>query len=260
MKIGCCARPEEISLVKELGFDYVELSGKVISAMNEDCFQALVSQLSQLELPCRNLNAYCPPEVQMAGPAYNKNANRAYAESLAGRAMALGVQCVCVGSPLSRRLPENFDRKLAVDQLTGFLSDMAEVFSSAKIKIGFEALGVCYCNFFNHMEETLPLLDRFPAGTIGLTVDFYNMEQSGEEELPLGPYLPHIVHAHISDDAGAPDKRDFLIPSRFPIHHRRLRRLISGGYDETISLEIDLPVRRTEAIRSLQLLRETCIS
>ena len=44
MKIGCCARPEEISLVKEAGFDYVELAGKTLASMEESRFKALESE------------------------------------------------------------------------------------------------------------------------------------------------------------------------------------------------------------------------
>lgn len=260
MKIGCCARPEEISLVKEAGFDYVELAGKTLASMEESRFKALVDKLGSLDLPCWNLNACCPPQIHMAGPLYHREINRAYLQKLASRASVLGIRCVCVGSPMSRILPEGFDRKLAEEQLVAFLVDMTEVFSPIGVRIGFEPLGTCYCNFFNYMEETPPLLAHFPRELVGLTVDFYNLEHSQEADRPLDAYLPRIFHVHISDDAGSPSQRDFLIPGKYPIHQARLRRLIDSGYHGSVSIEIDKPVRLPEATVSLQLLRKACVS
>lgn len=256
MKLGCSARPEEVALVKELGFDFVELPAKVVAAMPEAQFQALAEELRRLALPCSNFNAYCPPEIQMIGPERDPERNRAYARAVARRAQVLGVRCVCVGSPRSRTLPPGYDPAAAVDQLADFLADTAREFADAGAKPAFEALGTCYCNFFNRMEELPALMDRFPGGEIGLMADFYNMERSGEGDLSLEPYLPHILHVHISDDAGDPSKRDFFDPARFPIHRRRLLALAALGYDGTVSIEIDMPVRRAEAAQSLAFLRE----
>ena len=228
--------------------------------MEESRFHSLANDLQHLNLPCWNLNACCPPEIHMAGPEYHREANRAYLKMLAFRSNLLGVHCIGVGSPLSRTLPAGFDRKLAEEQLVVFLADMLEIFTPIGIRIGFEPLGICYCNFFNHIEETASLLFRFPRDSFGLTIDFYNLEHNQEADLPLGPYLSRIFHIHVSDDAGSPSQRDFLLPEKYPVHSARLCRLIDSGYHGTISIEIDCPVRLPEAAASLQMLRTVCIS
>lgn len=155
--------------------------------------------------------------------------------------------------PGSRRLPVDFNRETAWDQARAFTAGTAELFARFGIRVGFEALGPCYCNFINRVQEASRMAGQLSG--VGLTLDFYNMEQSGEADCPLLPYAHQILHVHLSDDLGSPQQRSFLRPEKHALHRSRIKRLAEAGYDGTLSLEVDVPVG-PEAARSLAFLRE----
>lgn len=254
MKFGCGAQLHELALVKELGYEYVELRGGVIAALSEADFQTVVETLHALELPCLGLNAYCAPNIVMLGPDYDRTVAKSYAKHVAKRAQQLGVVKMGIGSPKARQVPAGYDLTLAMEQARGFVADTAEVFGQVGIAIGFEPLGPCYSNFINTMEQGLALIEPLRAYGVGLVPDFYNMEQSGEGDLDLTPYQPMMVHAHISDDLGTYTQRSHLLEEKFPLHQQRLKRLMDTGYDDTLTLEIDIPITQ-EMGKTLAFLR-----
>jgi hypothetical protein len=96
-------------------------------------------------------NAYCPPEVRIAGPGYAPGPAREWAKRSAERAEELGVRFVGGGSPFSRDLPAGFSIERAWDQAVEFFSVTGEAFLEAGVQVCVEALGPCYCNFINRL-------------------------------------------------------------------------------------------------------------
>lgn len=257
MKVGCSAFIPEIPAIYAMGFDFVELRGRDVSALSDSEMDALEQQIDRLSLPCLSLNAYCPPSVVIAGPDFDLKRGRDYAEALARRAARLGVAVIGIGSPLSRHLPDGFDRRLAWEQVLAFTSETAEAFAKYGIKTGFEPLGVCYCNFINHVEEVLRISEALKRDQVGLTLDFYNMEHVQEDAMALDKCAPYIFHVHFSDDLnGDPRKRAFLRADRLAIHRERLQRLMAVHYNGTLSLEVDIP-SCPAAAENLTFLRKT---
>ena len=199
MQIGCATRDEHaIGLVKSVGYDYLEFSGKGLVAMTEEEYQELKKDLSRTGLRCECLTAYCPPEIIIAGPGFDPENAADYAKQVAKRAQELSVCNVSVGSPFSRNLPEGFDRKLAKEQACRFFEETARVFAPYGITVCVEPLGRCFCNFINDLSEAEEIIVRVGAKNLGMVVDFYNMEQNGDADQDLGKYLSVILHAHIS--------------------------------------------------------------
>lgn len=254
MRIGCGARIEELALVKEYGFDYVELRGRALMAMSLREVEELRGQLEARGLPCLAINAYCPPEITIAGPRYDRARARRYAEELSLRAGLIGAKKIGIGSPCSRTLPEGYDRALARRQCGEFLADTAEVFAKEKVETGIEPLGYCFCNFINHLEEAYELAVSLDGYPVGITLDFYNMEQSGEADIELERFADRIIHAHISDDWGSPNLRSPLDAEKLALHAARVEKMMKAGYDDTLTLELDVPM--DEAAReSLRMMR-----
>ena len=242
-------------MLKNAGFDYVELSGRNVCAMEKSAFQELKRLLVATGMPCLGLNAYCPPDIRIAGPGFSKDTAREYAKRCLQRAAELNVRVVGVGSPMSRHLPDGYDRSKALGEAEAFFAMTAEVFATEHIYVCVEALGPCYCNFINHISEAQAVVRAVGMDNLKLVLDFYNMEHSGEADIPLEPFIPDIVHAHISDDAGSPRARWFLKPEKRDMHAARVKRLVAAGYQGAMTLEIDLPADEKEAKQSLQMLR-----
>lgn len=256
MEYGIVIASRDYEAARDSGYDYVEFSGREIAALDAPAFETLRQQVTDGP-PCLGLNAYCPAQVVIAGPGFDPDMARRYAEGLAVRAAALGVRVVGVGSPFSRTLPAGFDRALAWRQAVRFFRETALAFAGCGIEVCVEALGPCYCNFVNRLDEAVRLAQEADQPNLGVVLDFYNMEHSGEADADLRPYASWIRHAHISDDAGDPRRRAYLRPDRRAVHAQRVQGLATAGYDGRISLEIDVAYDAREAAQSLQMLRQT---
>lgn len=256
MKFGCVAAIADYPVLEKAGLDYVELSGRNVCAMEESAFIKLRRLIKTGALPCLGFNAYCPPDVRIAGPGFSAFVAREYAKRCLERAADLNVQVVGVGSPMSRNLPEGYDRNLAMRQAEEFFAVTAEVFAEQNIYVCVEALGPCYCNFINRLAEAQDIVRDVDMENLKLVLDFYNMEHCGEADIPLFPFIKDIVHAHISDDAGSPQRRWFLKPEKRDLHAARVRRLRDAGYPGAITLEIDLPADLFEVKQSLGILKD----
>ncbi len=252
MKFGHCALRHELKAVKESGYAFTELRGKIVAAMTEQEFDSLCTMLADLELPCMGFNAYCGPDVVIAGPGYDRENTRRYARHLAERGKKLGIRQVGIGSPFSRNLPDGFDRTLAAAQLREFLLDSAECFAPADVRVALEPLAPFFCNFINNYDEGMEYVTALADQGVGLILDFLNMELSGEDERDLTPLVPYVLHTHISDYADSPWQRDELKPELYSVHQERLRRLRAAGYNGTVSIETDLAYDTPRAIETLR--------
>lgn len=256
MRIGCSlltAQDMEAAVLS--GFDYVELMGKYLVGLQEEAFTALCRQQERMAVPVLGLNGYCPEQIQMIGPGFHLKQAGEYARACAERAGKLGVKFVGIGSPASRQLPEDLTYDAAVRQLRQFLCVTAEAFAECDITVCLEALAGCYCNFVNTVREASDIVESLKLPNLALVVDFYNMEHMGEADMDLQAYSGHIVHAHISDDDGAPWRRSYLKQEKSIVHRQRIRRLLATGYQGAVSLEIDCRIDRKRAVQSARIMR-----
>ena len=256
MRIGCAARAQDAGVIASCGYDYLELPGRWAAAQPPSQLRALARHLEALGLPCEALNAYCPPEVVIVGEGFDLAKATEYARRCAGAGAELGVRLVGIGSPLSRKVAPGYDKKAAFSQMSDFFDATAEVFRTYGMMVGIEPLGRCYTCVLNTPQEAREIVESCRADNLGLVVDFYNLKQNGDGDIPLTPFLPFILHAHISGDAGSPLKRWFLPKDAGP-ELERVRRLLEGGYQGRLSVEVDLPVEEQAARRTLALLRST---
>lgn len=257
MIFGSAALPSEVLSVSQAGFDYVELSCKVITTMESNSFLKLCHTLQSLSLPALFLNCYCPAEIIIAGPGFDGNLVRKYAESVAERAVQLGVKGVGIGSPKSRILPNGFSRSTAVRQIREFLTITADVLDAKGVSVALEPLGTCYCNFINSIAEAMDVLSTNLSSPVFLQPDFYNMEHVGEADMDLQPVFPQISHVHISDDRDRdPTQRSYLKPEKAHLHTRRIQRLHQLGYDRTLTLEIDVAFDPELGAESLSIMKQ----
>lgn len=257
MQIGCSLIDmDDIHRVGPIGFDYVELMGKYLVSLEEKDFVTLTRTLDRYNLSCMGLNGYCPAGLVIAGPGFDIGQIEGYARKVALRAKQLGTKYVGIGSPESRKLPYGYSHELAKLQMTDFLKATAEEMGRYGITVCLEALAPCYCNFINYITEAIELTQMIGWESIRVVLDYYNMEFTGEADMDLLPWTEEIVHGHISDDAGCPEKRYFLKPEKKEIHQRRVRALWESGYRGALTIEVDLPADVNMAAESLRMLHD----
>ena len=259
MIYGCSSSPEEVSFVSDAGFNYVELPGKKIMAMENADFFSLYCKLQKLSLPALFFNSYCSSAIIIAGPKFDRGSVRSYAEKIAERGALLGIKGVGIGSPNSRILPPDFSDDTALSQLKEFLNITTEILDKKGIIVALEPLGKCFCNFINSVKEASSVLTCGVLPQVTLLADFYNMEHEGEADMDLFPVIHQTSHIHISDDQdNIPSMRSYLKEEKKPIHIKRIQNLQKLGYNKTITLEINVPVDTKRARKSLAVMKSAC--
>ena len=262
INVGCTVvNLDDIETAASTGLDYLELMGKAVTALENEHFAELLRRVKQSVVPIRGMNGYCPAEIVMVGEVSQRDIKkyREYAKKCSYRAAELGVEKVGIGSPASRQIPKGMDVSQALRQMEEFLHVTAEEFAKYRICVCVEALATCYCNFINTTAGAYDIVERMNHPFIRLVIDFYNMDMMGEADIDLSSYLSKLVHVHISDDENDVYKRSYLKKDRTQIHQERLSKLFSIGYEETVSLEIDLPIEPKKLKESIQVIR-TAIS
>ena len=257
MQIGLCTAAKNIAEVQKIGYDYIELSGNEIMAMNEEAFEALVSERARLGFPVKGFNAYCNEKTPMVGDQFREETARQYAAEICRRGAALGIEFLDIGAPFARRLPEGYDRNKADEQCMRFLEVTAQEAQKYNIKVLFEALHNQCCNYVHYTSEALAIVEKLAIDNLMINLDFYHMEIMQEAFEDAIPAMNSVGHLHYNHTPAGKLNREYIIEEDRPalLHIRDVIR--AGGYDGTFSVEPDATDAFAElAPVSLKIMRE----
>ena len=202
MKIGCCARGEDIRLVPEIGFDFLELPGAIVARMEQAEYKELLHTVRGLPVPASNMNMALPGDVKLCGEEYDPAHSDEYFRQICSRAAELGVKGIGVGSPNSRADITRFPEETAWRQAQEAIGSFCDIAKPYGISVLWEALSGGETNFGICMRESvekmvLPLLNNGTDNT-GLVCDLFHMSENGETAADAEAVLPYIKHVHIA--------------------------------------------------------------
>lgn len=234
MKIGVCANPNAGEVLKEAGFDFIEM-GVSAALMPDKPYSDFVNVLDRImnsPLPCLSVNCLLPGHMKISGPSVNIPEVKSYLGTVCERAADARVEKIVFGSGGSRRCPEGFDRNRAFEQLVEFGKILGEEAARNDIVIAVEPLNRSECNMLNSVSGTLEYLKRVGNPCVRLHADSYHWGLEDEEGRDFTAAVPFICHAHIATYKSrmAPGGEDADFSRFFGI-------LKKGGYDGTISIE-----------------------
>ena len=127
MKLGFCGSVDQAALVRDWGYDYIELALAPLAVLSDEDFTAALKILRQSDLPCLACNIFLPRSVRVTGDAADPAVNERYLRTALGRAARLGAEVVVFGSSGSRNIPGGFPAARALEQLRAFAAIAAGV-------------------------------------------------------------------------------------------------------------------------------------
>lgn len=255
MKFGCCIQKiQDLSLVKEAGYDFFEFSGTVVASMEERDFLHFAELAQEIGLPCIGFNSYCNGTPVIVGDRFSPQNISAYAQKVCKRGALLGAAAIHIGSPAARRLPPSYPHELAVQQCLQFLQITADIAKEYGLQVRFEALNDHCSDFVNSIEEAVQLVQGSSLEQVGLVLDFFHIQVMGEPFSQVEVALPYLCHVHISTcgphwERGYPQEQDR------DTYTQIFSWLKRHGYTQTVSIEADT-FTYEDAKKSLSLLRE----
>lgn len=251
MKLGCCVPRERIVSAREAGFDFAELTvvDNLRPLESEAAWRPVGQEIEAAALPVEAANVFFPGDWRLVGPAADLAATRAYVDTAARRAAALGVAVMVFGSGRARSAPEGYPHGRALQELSAVLQVMAEAGARHGVTIALEPLRQAETNLVHTVREASELVWPLGHPRVGVLADFYHMD---EEQEPLDDLLAAgnlLRHVHVADtDRLAPGTGHYDYPGFFARLHR-------AGYQGRISVECRWEDWERESREALTFLR-----
>lgn len=208
MRFGCCGsmvatEPDKtgveiVEKLKEIGYDYIELSLAHISSLSEEDFLNLVERVRSSGIRCEACNNFFPPDLRLTGNNVDMEKIEKYLEVALSRAWKLGVEVIVFGSGRAKSFPEGFPRERAWEQIVNLSRLISEMARNYNITIAVEPLRREECNIINRTTEGLEIVKEIDRDNVKLLVDFYHLRSEGEEPSIIRNCKGYITHIHFA--------------------------------------------------------------
>ncbi len=224
---------ELVKMIKEAGFDYIEMRLMLVEALSDEEFEKLVKTLNELELPCDVCCALFPKTVRVTGNDRDNDVIRNYLEKAFYRANVLGAKKVVFGSAPARALDEETTMEEGYNQVAEMIKDiMIPLCEKYDITVVIEPLRHDACNFINTVTDGEKLVKMVNSERIKLLADSLHMLTNEEDAGQIFDYKEDLYHVHIADTQRALPEDGYSKPVADII-----KNLQDINYDKTISFE-----------------------
>lgn len=263
MRFGCCTNMiavksdgtgvESIDLLKEVGYEFIELPLAQVMALDDLAFDKLVKRMDSSGIACEVFNVCFPGGIRLTGNEVNDQIVSSYIQTALERAVQLGTELIIFGSSGARNVPEGFGTDKAWQQLVTMLKHFGELAKPYGITIAIEPLNKLESNIVNTTLEGLQLAKDVECDNIQLLVDYYHWaleKESPDVILTAGDFIRHV---HFSK----PEGRIFpkYTDADLPLYTTFFNNLKKIGYDSRVSVEAYSKNLRNDAVHTLDLLR-----
>ncbi len=263
MRFGCCGNMvavepdktgiEIVEKIREIGYDYIELSLAHISKLSDEEFKKLITRLDNSGLKCEACNNFFPPEIRLTGDHVDYEKIEKYLELVLSRADILGVDVIVFGSGPAKMVPEGFSIEKAWQQLIELTQYISDIVSKYNITIAIEPLRKAECNIINKISEGLRMVKGINRNNVKLLVDFYHLRSEEENPSIIRECKGYLKHVHFARFEGRTfpkeiEEDEFYLPF--------INNLKEIGYNERISIEAYSSDFYNDAYKSLKLLKK----
>lgn len=233
MRFGCCGGIADATLIRDAGFDYIELPvGALMSATDEPAFRRIIENVGAMGIPVEACNVFIPATMKITGPHVEHAPLWRYAEIALQRMGEIGVRVCVFGSGGARSIPDGFDRAQALDQLAAFLDHVQEASARHSVRVVIEPLNRKESNVFNSVAESDGFNVARGLNGIGVLADLYHISVERESYHGIVAAGDRLGHVHVADaDRSAPGEGADTDYAGF------FRTLRATGYPGTISIE-----------------------
>lgn len=208
-KLARCTTPSDgrLSLLKELGFDGIELAAykdfnpDVLSKNDIVSLKNTIDSYG-LKVPCIS-SLFMLPGFQHCSPIHAVRINSLrFTKKLCEAATLLDCHILCWGSGMARRIPQGIPYEIGRKWNIELLRKSAKFAEEYGVILAIEPLPKEHDNFINTLEDAKKIMDEIGSEFVKLLADIHHMHM--EEPIPIpnaiARYGKDIVHVHYWDN------------------------------------------------------------
>lgn len=246
MKIGGFGRIADYEKIKIAGFDYAELDLPEIEELSQEAFETFCIKVRQEEFPVLIGSRALP----IATPwffteQFSLDRYKPFMIKACNRARQLGIRKIILGNGKARSL---FDEK-SIDKRSNFidlLSLYTQICGENGIEMILEPLGPDYTNFINTLPDAVQVVKEIERNNLFIMSDLRHMYRGGESYEDIVDCVNYLHHVHIDNPTFFPERPFPTAEDNFD-YSPFLNTLKRSGYDDTLTIEADIPSDWTAA-------------
>ena len=224
---------ENLTSVRELGFENLEFNMKCVEKGNEDSVFTAKELIDSNGLNCLTVHAatlHVKDESEIATAVY-------YGRVSADFAYKLSAPVLVVHSNVSRKLLENVRNRF----LAKIFAELNRYAKRLNLKLALENLSYASSGYGKNVAELEEILSVVDEGSMGITLDFCHAEATGQTISLLEKYKNRLCNIHMSNRAHQP------FDMETPNLNYFLTKLREYGYSGPLTMELSSKCS-TEAI------------
>ncbi|MCE5199245.1 MAG: sugar phosphate isomerase/epimerase family protein [Armatimonadota bacterium] len=200
MRFGCCTGVDNIEVVQNCGYDYVELGvGTVIPESPDTEFEPIRDRIMAFDILPEAWNGMLPGDLKVVGPEVDNYRIERYLRTAFERIEELGGEIVVFGSGKAREVPDGFPQDEAEEQLVDFLTLAGRIAGTHGITIAIEPLNKGETNIINSVKEGIEVMRRVSHPFVKVLADLYHMQVENESLDILFEANGDLAHVHTAD-------------------------------------------------------------
>ena len=243
MKIGCTAgvnQSEKIRQIAEAGYDYIEAPLANLVCASDDEVREFLKALEKYSIPCTAANMLFPCNMRLTGEGFNASVIEDYLNVAFERAQEVGIETVVFGSGAARRIPDGFDRNVALEQIKEVcMHYLSPVARKNGITVAIENLNSGETNLFNTVSETADFVGGIACDNIKVLCNNFQMVLEQEEYSVIRKIGKNgiIALAHVAN----PDRIGFPTVNDPHDYSEFFDSLKNVGYEGGITVDVGVP-------------------
>lgn len=233
--VGITAKVDRAAELKTLGADFiVESVADFLQPFAADAeFEASAAKARSSVLPIRGCNSFLrDPSLICVGPKADHSRVLSYCKTAFRRLQSIGGRYIVFGSSSARRIPAGWTKHQADPQFVTLLKSMGPLASKHGITVAVESLNASECNYLNHIDEVVSIIEAVAHPNIRVLADLYHMRVMGDTPAQLAAAMPWVGLVEIAER----EKR--TVPGVAGDDFRPyLSEVAKGGYRGMIDIE-----------------------
>ncbi len=224
---------ELIRMIKEAGFDFVEMRAMLVASLSDEEFEKLANTLDELNLGCECSCALFPKTIRVTGKEVDEKVIAEYLEKTFSRLKRLGAKKVVFGSAPARALDEETTQDMGYEQIAKVCKELiVPACEKYDITVVMEPLRAAACNFINTLADGMRVVNAVNHPRIQLLGDTIHMMSNNDNPEDVVNFKDNLKHVHIAE-------LERMLPenSYSEFVQTVINNLVKTGYEGTISFE-----------------------